>query len=430
MYSPDAGKTWKSLQLNLPTVPVHDLVVKDNDLVVGTHGRSIWILDDLTAIRETTASVQKKSAHLFPVQPTTRWYIGWGGPTREFLPSASGDNPASGAVVWYHLGADFQGEVKIEILDAKGNVIAVASGRKPPESDKKESESDDDDGAPKRKLDPKPGLNKFMWDLTHDGAKVIPGSPADSGNPGTPIPVAPGEYTVRLTLGNQKLTQLTRVSIDPRWQDGARKRFTPPESVIQDELKKQQIPPDRSEVFVKAFVAISVQSKSLEELTSQEALALRVRDDITKLSETVLRIRAIKKQIDLRKELLKDRDDAKGLLKQTDALTKKLNEIEEKLHNPKAKIGYDIFAAKGGAMLYSQFTWLLSNLTEGDGAPTKAQQELAAELEKELSGLLGQFDALVKGDLAKCNDAAKKLGVPELYVPPATKTGAKPPEKK
>ena len=60
MYSPDAGKTWKSLQLNLPTVPVHDLVVKDDDLVVGTHGRSIWILDDLTAVRETTDAIREQ----------------------------------------------------------------------------------------------------------------------------------------------------------------------------------------------------------------------------------------------------------------------------------------------------------------------------------------------------------------------------------
>jgi hypothetical protein len=76
-------------------------------------------------------------------------------------------------------------------------------------------------------------------------------------------------------------------------------------------------------------------------------------------------------------------------------------------------------------MLYSQFAWLLANLTDGDGAPTKAQTELADELEKELAELVGQFDGIVKGDLAKSNAAAKKLGVPELYVPPAKEPGAK-----
>ena len=156
-------------------------------------------------------------------------------------------------------------------------------------------------------------------------------------------------------------------------------------------------------------------------LADQEKLALRVRDDITRLSDSVTRLRAIKKQIALRKDLLKDRDDAKDLVKQSEALDKKLNGVEEKLHNPKAKIAYDIFAYRGGAMLYSQFAWLLSNLIEADGAPTKAQVELADDLEKQLSTLVSEFEGVVKGDIGKLNAAAKKLGVPELYVPPAKK---------
>ena len=72
-------------------------------------------------------------------------------------------------------------------------------------------------------------------------------------------------------------------------------------------------------------------------------------------------------------------------------------------------------------MLYSQFAWLLSNLVDADGAPTQAQQELAASLEKQLTALRSQFDRVVEGDLAKLNERAKKLGVPELYVPPIAK---------
>jgi photosystem II stability/assembly factor-like uncharacterized protein len=398
MFSPDAGKTWRSLQRNLPTVPVHDLVVKDNDLVVGTHGRSIWILDDLTPVRETTPAVVKKPAHLFTVQPATKWYSTWGGPTREFRPHVSGDNPDPGAVVWFQLPADFKGGVKIEILDAKEKVIAhakgtLSGGRKPPVSDDKKD--DDDEDPPKRKLEPAPGLNKFVWDLTHDGATVIPGAPVDSGSASARVPVAPGTYTVRLTVGNQKLTQKVVVSADPRLA---------PRTLLKPVIDTAA-------------------------LADQESLAIRVRDDISKLSDAVLRIRAIKKQIDLRKELLKDQDDAKPLLKQTEALAKKLDALEGKLHNPKAKISYDIFAAKGGAMLYSQFAWLLTNLTDTDGPPTKAQKELTEELEKQLTDLLAQFDGIVRDDMRKLNAEAKKLGVPELYVPPAKKVEA-PPAKK
>src|SRR5207247_7756248 len=104
---------------------------------------------------------------------------------------------------------------------------------------------------------------------------------------------------------------------------------------------------------------------------------------------------AVQKQVGLRKELLKDRDDAKTLVKDTEALGKKFADLEGKLHNPKAKIVYDIFAAPGGAMLYSQLTFLLNNLSDGDGPPTKAMKDLAAELRKQLTEHLVEFDKLV-----------------------------------
>ncbi|MBM3979173.1 MAG: glycosyl hydrolase [Planctomycetes bacterium] len=407
MASRDAGKTWASLQLNLPTVPVHDLVVKGNDLIVGTHGRAIWILDDLTPVRDTTPAITKKPAHLFAVKPATKWYTTWGGPTREFSTGTSSDNPDAGAVVWFQLPADFKGEVTIEVLDAKGNIIAKAKGtlsggRQPPVPD--EDDDKNNDGPPKRKLEPKPGLNRFVWDLTHDGATVIPGAPADMGAPGARVPVAPGTYTVRLTVGAQKLTQTVAVSADPRWIDRAAKSLSPNERIK-----------------IEAGGGVLPEEAAVAGLASQQELALKVRDTITELSEAVLRMRAIKKQIDLRKDLLKDRDDAKPLLKGTEALAKKLDAIEEKLHNPKAKIGYDIFAAKGGAMLYSQFTWLLANLTDTDGKPTAEQERLTGALRGELAGLLKQLDGAISGDLAKLNTDAKALGVPELYVPPVKK---------
>ena len=106
---------------------------------------------------------------------------------------------------------------------------------------------------------------------------------------------------------------------------------------------------------------------------------------------------------------------------ETEAFSKKLTVLEEKLHNPKAKIVYDIFSAKGGAMLYSQFTWALGNITDGEGTPTKAQNDLVVDLAKQLAGYVVEFEKLATDDTAKLNEAAKKLGVPELYVPPVKK---------
>ncbi|HSQ55282.1 MAG TPA: hypothetical protein VLM40_06010, partial [Gemmata sp.] len=424
-------KTWKSLQLNLPTVPVHDLVVKGDDLVLGTHGRSIWILDDLTPVRETTAAIAKKPAHLFPILPTTRWRVSWGGPTSGYLHHAAGDNPANGAAIWYQLDKEFKGEAKLEILDAKGSLVAKASGKfeaNPEHKEGGDEKKDDDDAPPKRKLEPKPGLNRFVWDLTHDGATVIPGAAVDSGGAGARVPAAPGTYTVKLIVGKQTFAEKVDVKPDPRSEAALEAQFharvlaTMPRGGGYSGPDPNGLAKVFEEARKKAYADAAARGDSpLAGLKDQEHLSLRVRDDISKLSDTVLRLRAIKKQIGLRKELLKDRKDAKGLLKESEALDKKLDGIEAKLHNAKAKIPYDIFAARGGAMLYSQFAWLLANLVEADGAPTKAQQELAADLEKQLAVLLKQFDGVAKSDVDKLNAAAKKLGVPELYVPPEKK---------
>jgi hypothetical protein len=253
---------------------------------------------------------------------------------------------------------------------------------------------------------------------------VIPGAAVDMGGADARVPVAPGAYTVRLSAGNQKQTQTVTVSADPRWMS-ERVRLAPSKPAE----KAPEKPPAKGDepklviddARAKELVKLWAQGGAVQELAAQQELALRVRDDITKLSDTVVRLRAIKKQIDLRDDLLKDRADAKDLLKETAALNKKLDALEEKLHNPKAKISYDIFAQKGGAMLYSQLAWLLANLTDGDGAPTKPQRDLAADLQKELTELLSKFDALVTDDIGKLNAAAKKLSVPELYVPPPAK---------
>jgi photosystem II stability/assembly factor-like uncharacterized protein len=419
MYSPDSGKTWRSLQLNLPTVPVRDLIVKDDDLVLATHGRSIWSLEDLTPVRQTTNAIRSKSAHLFPPMPAVRWRTTWGGPTSDFMQQATAQNPAEGASIWFQLSPTFKGEAKIEILDAKGAVVAVAAGRYNPTGTPPEDEKDDDDnedGPPKRKLDPKPGLNLFVWDLTHDGATVIPGAKVDSGVAGSRIPVAPGTYTVRLTSGTQKLTQPVTVTADPRWT-----RQVAPVITNAEETAAKDGRTDLKRLLESIDASNATAKKVGSELQSQEKLALRVRDDISSLSDVVQRLRAVKKQLDLRKELLKDSKDAKDLLKQSEVLAKKLDGIEDKLHNPKAKIVYDIFSYKGGAKLYSQFTFLLNNLIDSDGEPTQAQQELVNDLEKELADLKSQFEQTAKTDIAKLNAAAKKLGMPELYVPPPAK---------
>jgi photosystem II stability/assembly factor-like uncharacterized protein len=374
MFSPDDGRTWKPFQLNLPTVPVHDLKVKDDDLVVCTHGRSFWILDDLTVVREWTDAMKKESVHLYSIRPTVRWSLG--GSTLGRSRTTTCENADNAVVAWFQLAkAPKKGDVRVEVLDVNGKLVSKWIGEL--KDQPKPDEEEDEPPTTERKFKVTKGLNRFVWDVTYDGAETIKGAKADSGNPGRSIPARPGKYTVKLFLGKDSFTQTAEVKADPR-------------------------------------LDVKVLS------TEQTTLALSVRDDISKLSQTVNRIRAVQTQIGLRKKLLKDNDDAKMFLKDTEALGKKFSDLEAKLHNPKAKVVYDIFAAPGGAMLYSQLTFLQDNLANGDGAPTKAMTEMAADLTKQLAELVGEFDKLV-AETTKLNDAAKSLGVPELYVPPVKK---------
>jgi len=423
-FSTDGGKTWASLQLNLPTVPVHDLEVKDNDLVVGTHGRSFWILDDLTVIRNWKPANGDKAFHLYDVQPVTKWMLGGGGifPNR----ATTTKNPDYGAVVWYHLKDEPKEDVKLEVVGDGGKVIAKAEKKAKKKGDKADADhkgggddvDDDDEDDEKqekkvRKMTADKGLNRFVWDLTHDGADTIPGAKVDSGNPGQSIPVAPGKYVIRITVGKVTQGQTVEVKDDPRHG-----------SVLVDRGRAD----DRKaevERLTRSLRGSEVLDHSVDELKlgpiKQEEFALKVRDHIQQLTDTVVRLRAVQKQVGVRKELFKEDKAAEQQLKDEAAFTKKLAALEEKLHNPKAKVVYDVFAAKPGAMLYSQLTWLLGNVTDGSGTPTKAQTELETELAKTLGGYVTEFDKLTGDEMKKVNESAKKAGLPELYLPPVKK---------
>ncbi len=427
MFSTDAGGSWASLQLNLPTVPVSDLQVKDNDLVVGTHGRSIWILDDLTVVRNWKPALADKPAHLYDVQSATKWALGSGGifPNR----ATSTKNPDYGAVVWYHLKDEPKEDVTLEVLNASGKVIAKAEkkakknkpqsgGREAPESDDEDDEDDENQEKKVRKMPAEKGLNKFVWDFTHDGADTIPGAKVDAGNPGMSIPAAPGKYTVKLTVG--KLTQSAAVEVkaDTRGHSAQAEKALLADLTGQLGNRSGQI--RFPEAGLNGFEKKLSESSS-SDAAAQETFALQLRDHIQQLTDTVLRLRAVQKQIGVRKELFKDDKAAEQQLKDEAAFAKKVATLEEKLHNPKAKVVYDVFAAKPGAMLYSQLTWLLGNAIDGEGLPTKAQTELESELAKVLGGYVGEFDKLTGDDMKKVNESAKKAGLPEVYLPPAKK---------
>jgi photosystem II stability/assembly factor-like uncharacterized protein len=209
----DDGVQWQSLQLNLPATPVHDLVVKGDDLVIATHGRSFWILDDIEPLRELNSQIAASDAHLFKPQPAVRLrpraFEGTPLPVEE----ATGGNPPVGAVIDYVLKAASSSNVQIEIFDAEGRSVRRYSSTDPrPRPQRMPVVTSNWVEAPPG-VTANAGLNRFVWDLRY----APPESNGGGGffRPRGPMAL-PGEYRVRLTLNGHSYEQPLRVELDPR----------------------------------------------------------------------------------------------------------------------------------------------------------------------------------------------------------------------
>jgi photosystem II stability/assembly factor-like uncharacterized protein len=199
----DGGREWKRFMTGLPTVRIDDILVhpRDNDLIVGTHGRSIYIIDDITPLQALTAEVAAKNVHLFDPRPATLWRTDMTlarqvGGAKHFR----GENPRPGTAVSYYLKTAPDGDVTITILDVTGRVVRTLTGTK------------------------HAGLNRVQWDLRANPPQV-PGGPAAGRGAGGrgrfggaaiqgPL-VEPGVYLVRLSVGGQELTTKVVVEADP-----------------------------------------------------------------------------------------------------------------------------------------------------------------------------------------------------------------------
>jgi photosystem II stability/assembly factor-like uncharacterized protein len=205
----DNGEHWQSLQLNLPRSPVHDLVVKGDDLVVATHGRSFWILDDVTPLRQAAAAIAATGAFLYAPQTAYRLYY----PDEVDARPPVGQNPPAGALIDYVLPASVSGPVTIDILDAAGKQVRHFTSVK---SNKVEQPPEwPDQVHPTDTLLALPGMNRFVWNLRYDDPMQIPGAFYAGLEPRGPIAL-PGKYTVKFSYGGETQTAVLTLAADPR----------------------------------------------------------------------------------------------------------------------------------------------------------------------------------------------------------------------
>jgi photosystem II stability/assembly factor-like uncharacterized protein len=215
----DDGDNWEPLRLNMPATSIRDLIIKDDDLAVATHGRGFWILDNITPLRQLMRD--QRNTVLF--KPQTALRIRWSLNTDTPLPpdEPAGENPPDGAMIDYFLAED--SPVTLEVKDNKGNLVRRYSSTDAPVlPDSKKLRIPDYWIRPPRSLSTQPGLHRFLWDMHYTPLPGIePQYPMSAVNRDTPPSptspwVVPGEYTVVLTVGGKSYTQPLTVKMDPR----------------------------------------------------------------------------------------------------------------------------------------------------------------------------------------------------------------------
>jgi photosystem II stability/assembly factor-like uncharacterized protein len=246
----DDGDHWQSLRLNLPATSVRDVIVKDNDLAIGTHGRGFWILDDITPLRQIDDKIVAGAAYLF--RPEAAYRVRWNTNTDTPLPPdvPAGQNPPDGAILNYYLGGTTSGEVTLEILDAGDKLVRRYSSSDPlPPPDPQLAIPTYWPRRP-QKLSNQPGFHRFVWDLHYPPVPgVKPEYPIaavyENTPPASTSPWAmPGKYYVVLTANGKQYRQELTIEMDPRVKTPVadlQQQFNVSQQVYQDLLVLQPI---------------------------------------------------------------------------------------------------------------------------------------------------------------------------------------------
>ncbi len=367
------GANWRALKLNLPTTPVHDLIVKGNDLVVATHGRAFWILDDVTPLRQYTDEIAQKDMFLYA--PATAYRIQAGEGAARHISKRVGQNPPVGATIYFYLkdAPKADTEAKIEILDASGNVVRKYSSTEFPSL---EEPLDPDDKRPEKQIKPEAGLNRFVWDLRYEEAHRVPGYYLWEYGRGAEGPVAvPGQYQVRLTVGGQTQTAALDLKLDPR---------------------------------------VNVSQADLE---AQFNLLLQTRDELSRVYDTVNQIQDVRSQLAGLKRRLPQNASAKTIGTAADDLEKKLVGVRDELINLTISANEDSLAYP--PQLDAKLAYLAMDAGTADSAPTEAEQRQFAKLKRQSGELVGRWEDLQRRDLAAFQKLAAEGSLSTVVVPPA-----------
>jgi len=372
------GDSWQALQLNLPHTSMRDLSIHGDDLIVGTHGRSFWILDDITPLRQMSDGILSSAVFLFAPQEALRWR--WNrNPDTPLPPEVpAGKNPPDGAIIDYYLSSAAKGPVTLEILDDQNQLVRrYASTDKPPSIEKIAAQHPIPMYwvRPTQILSGEAGMHRFVWNLHYPKPEALetefPISAIFHDTPEYPLGarVLPGDYTVKLTVDGKSYTEPLVVKMDPRITSSV------------DDLRKQH------DMEVGAVEGMNDSYESLEQ------------------------VRSVRAQL---KDLTKKAGGNEKLSGGLAALDKQCAELEGGTQpgffgTPPSGKQPENFSA-----LNQHFSTILAVADSADVAPTTEVEAAYRELEDSSTMLRKRWSVLREREILDLNAELKKAGLPEI----------------
>ncbi|HZR55848.1 MAG TPA: glycoside hydrolase [Terriglobales bacterium] len=369
----DDGDHWQSLQLNLPHTSMRDLWIHDNDLIVATHGRSFWILDNITPLRQISESLANSDA-LF--KPAAAYRVRRDTNTDTPIPAdePTGENPPSGAIIDYILAHGATGPVTLEILDAQGKLVRSYSSMDKPAQSEEELEKQLIPLywlRPARSLSTQAGMHRWIWDLHYPAPTStrheypIAAVPHDT--PRAPLgpKVLPGKYTVKLTVNEHSFSAPLTVKMDPR---------------------------------------VKVSAAALQQ---QFQFEMRLASMLTSSSEALMEARSVLDQ--LKKLSTQAKKPTSGEIHNLQTKIEKI--LEDRENSPEAGEQEATLTKVNGAV-----NALYGTGESADAAPTMAQSKATEEAEHELASVMKEWEQLKNADLPALNRQLRSMSLPEISL--------------
>lgn len=344
----DDGASWQPFQLNLPIVSIRDLHVRDHNLIAATHGRSFWLIDDLTPLHQLSGEVASSDHYLFKPKDSYRMQIArsWGSE------NSVGQNHPDGVIFNYYLKeVEETDTVKLHILEMEGDTIQVFSNQS------KEKKS---------KLKVKAGGNTLVWDMRYPGFKEFKGMILYS-SPNKGPKAIPGTYQAVLTVNGNSAAQNFNIVKDPRL------------------------------------------SNTKEDYQKQFDFLISVRDKVSEAHEAIIRIRKTRKDLEYVKEKVADKPSAKALVEMVNELDEKMKVIENAIHMTKSQSYQD--PLNFGIRINNRIAFLLADQQRGDYPPTDQAIAFRDEVFKELDEELNKLASLLNEKLPVLNKKLTELGI-------------------